>query len=126
MFLPEQAMFSFALTLANLDVVQAIEKNLSPGQLQAMIAASKFDAFQEAAENGHFDVLRYLEAKAPDQLQAMIAAGDFDAFRRAVEGGHLEVLRYLDVKAPDQLQAMIAAEDFGAFKKAAVRGLLTS
>jgi hypothetical protein len=89
-----------------------------------MIEAGDYAAFRYAAENGHLDVLRYLEEKAHGRLQEMIGANNYHAFSYAAENGHLDVLRYLEEKAPERLQAMIGAGDYAAFRYAAENGHL--
>ena len=52
-----------------------------------MIGANNYYAFKFAAQNGHLDVLRYLEEKAPDKLAEMIGASDYRAFKLAAQNG---------------------------------------
>ncbi len=123
--LPDNTVFSLAAAWGNKVFFETLANDyLIQNQLQDMIAVDNYLVFRVAAENGHLEVLRYLEDKAPAQLQAMIAADNYFAFRFAAQNGHLEVLRYLGEKAPAQLQAMIAADNYFAFRFAAQNGHL--
>ncbi|MBN9227672.1 ankyrin repeat domain-containing protein, partial [Legionella steelei] len=114
-----RAFFGLAAGYGCLGMLTDLASKASPEKLQAMIAADDYWAFMWAAENGHLEVLRYLESKAPAKVQEIIAAGNFAAFRWAAENGHLEVLRYLASKVSlDKVQEMVAAYEFRAFRLA--------
>ncbi|KTD56826.1 ankyrin repeat protein [Legionella sainthelensi] len=61
-----------------------------------MLAAQNFDAYRRAAENGHLDILHYLEEKSSaETLQDMIAEGNFYSFRYAAANKHFDVTNHL-------------------------------
>lgn len=105
-------------------LLEAIEPKLTRSQLQDMITYDSCAAFRGAAEQGHLDVLRFLETKIPDKLHDMIEAHNYYAFRWAANQGHLAALRYLESKMPEKLQDMIKAGSFCAFRFAASHGHL--
>ncbi|WP_241480548.1 hypothetical protein [Legionella norrlandica] len=98
----------FAKQHTDIDVVKMISKN-------------GFYAYRKAAENGHVDVLEYLETTVPTLTRGMIKAVNFSAYQNASRNGHLEVLKHLETEAPDLIQDMIKAQNFYAFRIAAAQ-----
>ncbi|KTD58216.1 ankyrin repeat protein [Legionella sainthelensi] len=105
-------------------LIETIEPKVTRSQLQELITYDSCAAFRGAAEGGHLDVLKFLEAKVSDKLHDMMEAQNYYAFRWAANQGHLAVLRYLESKMPEKLQDMIKAGAFCAFRFAASHGHL--
>ncbi|KTC92178.1 ankyrin repeat domain-containing protein [Legionella cincinnatiensis] len=105
-------------------LIGMIEPKVTKNQLQDIMTHYSCAAFCGASEQGHLDVLKFLETKVPEKLPDMIEATNYYAFRWAAKRGHLAVLRYLESKMPEKLQDMIKAGSFCAFRFAASQGYL--
>ena len=105
-------------------------KTEAPDQLDAMIADEKFyTAVLRAAENGHVDILEWLEKESSDGLQTLFTKNRtvlYMAFWGAAGNGHLAVLEWLKLKAPKELENMINYSIAGVttFQNASVRSHL--
>jgi hypothetical protein len=117
-------LFQLLVIIGNKKYLDDFLNESLPTNVQKMIQSENFYAYRLAAENGHLEVLQYLEAKVPNQIQEMIQGFDFCAYRLAAENGHLEVLKHLESKVPNQIQQMIQANDFFAYHLAAGNGHL--
>ncbi len=80
------------------------------------------DFYELAAENGHIEILKHLEAiEGFNQLEAARAV-DYQAYRYAAANGHLEILKHLE--AIEGFNALDAARavDYQAYRYAAENG----
>lgn len=110
---------------SNWAVLRFVKGYLSPwlaDTFQLMIEANQFMAFRLAVQNGHLEVLHFLEQVAPLKLQQMIDVDNFIAFKWAAAYGHQAILAYLCQKSPDKIQAMLEASKHEAFQLAAQNG----
>ena len=65
---------------------------LPHNDLQDMISARNYKAFQVAAGNGHLSVMKRLIELAPDKVRVMTSANNYAAFRYASSNNHLDNL----------------------------------
>ncbi|CZH56948.1 Uncharacterised protein [Legionella pneumophila] len=121
--LEDSKIFSLLAILGKVHLLAEFVKRHAQSHILELIASNSFSVYRKAAENGHIDVLDYLETLVkPKQVIQMIRAVDFSAYRDAARNGHLDVLKNLEGKAPDLVLSMIKAENFYAYRLAAARG----
>lgn len=120
--LSEYQLFSLLIILGNTPLLDEFVTQHKKKDILGMISENGCYVYRKAAENGHIEVLKYLEDKAPTLALEMMKAVDFSAYRDASRNNHLEVLKHFEAKAPDLIPAMIKAQNFYVYRVAAANG----
>lgn len=118
----EQRLFSLFIILGNMTLLNQFARQFSDSVLLSWISDNDYYVYRKAAENGHTNIMHWLENKAPDQMLDMVQAVDFAAYKQSARHGHLEVLQALEKKAPADIPAMISSQNYYPYRIAAANG----
>lgn len=105
----DYGLFSLIVILGNISFFDELVKQYPAPVIAEYISQSVFYVYIKAAENGHQELLKKLEARTPEQTTEMFRVANFTPYVRAAKNGHLAVLKHFEQTRLDLVSAMIKA-----------------